>query len=84
MQTVLLKYSKDRTGFFTINLGGGYVFNITKTFNITLGTVLSMSQTFLVQTYYLPTVDHESNVEAYTITSNDITLWSVTPRLKLQ
>lgn len=78
------KYSKDRTGFFTINLGGGYVFNITKTFNITLGTVLSMSQTFLVQTYYLPTVDHLDKVESYIITSNDISLWSVTPRLKLQ
>jgi len=76
-------YDKDRTNFFSIIFGGGYVFNITKTFNITLGAVLSMSQTFLNQTYFLPTVDND-DVEKYVITSNDISLWSVTPRLKLQ
>jgi TolB-like protein len=78
-----LSYSKDRTPFMIMSLGGGYVFNITREFNISLGAELSVTQTFIEQTYYMPTTDNDQ-VNSYTIRSNDIALFSVTPKIKLQ
>ncbi|MCK5153840.1 MAG: hypothetical protein KAQ93_05725 [Spirochaetales bacterium] len=78
-------YSKDRSDFFSLLLGAGYVFNITKTFNVTLGAELSMSQTYLVQAYNLPAVSDDSDtVGEHIIRSSDISLWTVTPMIKLQ
>lgn len=76
-------YEKDRQPFMIFSVGGGYVFNITRAFNITLGAELNMGQTFLEQMYNLPIVG-DDHTQAYTIVSNDISLFSVTPLIKLQ
>ena len=79
-----ITYSKDRSPYYSIHLGAGYVWNFTRKLNLTLGTDLSMAQTFLVQKYVMPTKQDPDINTTNIITSNDITLWTLAPLVKLQ
>lgn len=77
------QYEKSRAPYFSLNLGLGGVWNITKEFNITGGANISMTQTFIVQEYKIP--ESGSSVTAsHIITSNDIALWTLTPTIRFQ
>ncbi len=79
-----ITYSKDRSPYFSLHLGAGYVWNFSKTLNLTAGAELSMAQTFLEQEYTIPLDDTQMSYGTYTVTSNDISLYTIAPTLKVQ
>ena len=79
-----ITYSKDRSPYFSLHLGAGYVWNFSKTLNLTAGAELSMAQTFLEQEYTIPLNDGQDSYGTYTVTSNDISLFSIAPTVKVQ
>ncbi len=79
-----ITYSKDRSPYFSLHLGAGYVWNFTRTLNLTLGADLSMAQTFLKQEYTVPLESSPETSQTYTVSSNDISLWVIAPTAKIQ
>lgn len=78
-----LRYSKDRT-FWTAGLGAGYVFNLTRNFNITVGGQFKAGMHYLIQEYCMPNTDSSDENVLNIIESSDAHTFSVGPVLKLQ
>lgn len=76
-----LLYKKERTYFAGI-IGLGYVFNITRKFNITLGANTIIGMSYLQQFYYFGE-EGETAIE-HGIETQDITLLLVSPIIKIQ
>ena len=78
-----LYYSKDRT-FWSAGIGAGYVFNFSRTFNITLGGQFMGGMHFLTQEYFMPNINTGTESVSNRITSSDAHTISIGPVLKLQ
>ncbi len=78
-----LQYSKDRT-YWSTGLGAGYVFNLNRNFNITLGGQLQYDMHYLTQLYRMPNTGSGGETVSNIITSADARTTAAGPVLKLQ
>lgn len=78
-----LQYSKDRT-YWSAGIGAGYVFNLNRNFNITLGGQLRSGMHYLTQLYHMPNTGSNDDSVDNIITSADARTVSAGPVLKLQ
>ncbi|MFP4180558.1 MAG: hypothetical protein ACLFSA_10945 [Spirochaetaceae bacterium] len=76
-------YYKERT-YISAIFGTGYVFNVNRNFNVTLGGDFKLGMSFLQQFYRYADNEAENIEVEHEITSKDMTLLIFSPTLKLQ